>query len=275
MLVLKKSMFLVLGVIVLSLAACGQSASSSVVNTPDANQSNGSESAVENSSEKTEDNDEETVDYEHKEEGAVVSAFDVYGHYEPKAEILSADNEHSMLQIGDTVLEIGKSTYNDFVRAGITADDAELEKEVTGLYALKLYIGDNIVMETQHRGNDISEKVSECTVDSVNLVFAEYSGIGGYALFDAESLVELHSIYIDGGVRLTASDATINESLGNINWKDVKESEDSDTGHLYKSFWYESAPETAPRDGIDRNSFVIYTTDGVISSFFLSYEKGK
>ena len=271
---MKKSLFLVLGVIFLALTACGQS-SSSGVNTHDSNQSSGGEGKVEYSSENAEDTDDYIMNNEHEEEGAVSSAFDVYGHYEPTAEILSAGVEHPMLQIGDTVLEIGKSTYNDFVHAGVTVDDTELENEITGLYSLKLYIGDNIVMETQHRGTDISEKLSKCTVDSVNLVFTEYSGVGGYALFDMESLKELNSIYINGGIRLTASDATVDESLGSINWKDVKESEDSDTGHLYKSFWYESAPETAPRDGIERNSFVIYSTDGVILSFFLSYEKGK
>ena len=180
----KKVIGIVLSLVISSIVGCGSSSSADSVTTTDLSADYSSTEAEDvtesdvSSTENVDIQEEEATTQESKTDQENVigkndisednldhvlefdDSFDVYGYYEPKAEILSAGVEHPMLQIGDSVLEIGKSTYNDFAHAGVTVDDTELEKEVTGLYSLKLYIGDNIVMETQHRGADISEKLS-------------------------------------------------------------------------------------------------------------------
>lgn len=172
------------------------------------------------------------------------ASFDVYGSYTPDSQITNALlSDGAYIQIGNCVLEIGRSTIRDFVNAG--ADlyntkaelseyynypfrDQEINEKYIQEYAEE-YKSSGSAIITGYLSGDIridfgsfgrcfvEEDVSDPVVDSV--MIENYAGNFGFPdqyLYGESGYKDIDSIYITGGIKFTGPVSAVPEEYGKI-----------------------------------------------------------
>lgn len=186
-------------------------------------------------------------------------SFDVYKDYEPDSRIMNLSlADGAYVQIGDHVLELGKSTVRDFMNAGADfynskaefgsyyghpSRDRELnekclqdylnEYKKDGTVIFPCFLSGWIRLDLSSFGRTlIDEDPEDPIVDSV--MFENYAGNienPETYLYGEPDYKDIRSIYVTGGIRFTGPVSTIPETYGKA---EIDEHGEKD-GHQYWS----------------------------------------
>lgn len=250
---MEKKLFMILisVVLVCLLPACGHSAPTAVDNdtgNSDFEETISVEAELESENQEDEENETDAdVSSESNDNftGSVYDAdFDVYSSYAPDSQITDAVlSDGAYIQIGNCVLEIGKSSISDFINAGVDLYDTKVElseyynhpfrdQEINEkgiqLYAEEYkssgsaiargFLSGDIRIDISSYGRSlVNEDTSDPIVDSV--MIENYVGnIGNPSdyLYGGSEYKDINSIYITGGIKFTGPVSEISEGFGKV-----------------------------------------------------------
>ena len=254
---MKRLLFVSVLLLCLTLTACGK-ASSSEASLPESKKGNESENSIvegtsstENEDIKDEKNltDEKDIIATAYKPGTAgyVSSFDLYAHYSPSPLVTNTVLSDGLyLQIGDTVLELGKSTLQDFMNAGVDLYDSkasygdyfghpyrdqDLNKKRLQEYIKRYtpsekgvyrgFISGDIRIEMSDMNRHLTDEKTETPIiDSV--IIENYAGDTGNPsvyLYGESDYRDINSIYITGGIRFTGPVSSIADNFGKIDYE--------------------------------------------------------
>ena len=229
------------------LCSCGSSASSA---SPSSDVSSSSETIVtseiqsnDSYSESTSKSDEvieEVIEEAMQEVDDTSKKFEIEKYYEIDPRVLNTALEDGVyIQIGDSVLELGKVTLRDFYEVGIDLYEPgtyEIRDESYNTYMLEEdvenggivlgSIGEDIAFKflVRTKGIPVGTKLGDLIVDDVTVSDGHLymnggpwtNGYNDYAAdyINSGSAKDLHFIYSNGGVRFTGSSTEIKEDFG-------------------------------------------------------------
>ncbi len=264
----KITAFILLISIVLTMVGCGNAPTASPSYDSTQENNNASEPTTETLIKEEKDQSEESKDI--IQEDTVVNGFDadfnVYNTYEPNEKILNIVlSDGAYIQIGNTVLEIGKSTLRDLVNAGMdmyatTAKyntyyghrlrDEKLNnqlidrfigylKEHEGRWGGTGFLSGDFSVDFYSMGRSLVDgSVDDPIIDSIKIQpYAGNSGVVKDFLYGEPKYKDINSIYITGGIKFTGPVSTVKNDYATLKWE-VNEVNDL-TGHLaWNKFYY-------------------------------------
>ena len=177
-----------------------------------------------------------------------VSDFDLYAYYTPNPLVTGKVLSDGLyLQIGNTVLEIGKSTLQDFINAGVDLynskasgsdyyghpyRDQDLDKKCLQEY-IELgksgytgYLSGDIQIVMFDMNRHLAEaKSGSPIIDTVRI--ENYAGNVGNpfdSLYGGSNYRDINSIYITGGIKFTGPVSNIADNFGKVTYDQKGES---------------------------------------------------
>ena len=260
----------------LTLTACGVSSdkpTNGADSTKQVNEGSNTELTTKEDTDIVKQDDEQT-DSVDVESTSKIHSVDLYGTYSPRDEIVNTTcMESPIIQVGDNLFYLGKSTVQDFLDAGFDLyydsepHDSEKNKSEWELRtqlstkAVDMYLEGIIMFElTCYDSNGEGLKLDDIVTD-VGIYYKDETRM----VLKDTVIPELHSIYLPGGVGFTQY-FKINESFGTPYYDDERTEPFNYRSRAYENF---KASAGASRDN-PRYYFRYDTKDEQVYQVILS-----